>query len=98
MPLPQVNSSEAVQRAIEEYDTIGSAAFHEKYGFGPALEYFLVVGGRSYDSKAILAVAQAFEHPGLGPAHNDFSGGRPVQAALERLGFEVVEAPRRSAR
>ena len=77
-------------KALAEYDALGAAAFHAKYGFGPALEYFIVVDGKSYDSKAVLAAAQGFEHPDLGPARNDFSGGKAVKAALERIGFEVV--------
>jgi hypothetical protein len=93
MAFPRVSSHEAVQQAIAEYDAIGAEAFYEKYGFGPALEYFLVVEGKTYDSKAILAAAQAYEHPELGAARNEFSGGRPVKGALERLGFTVVRDP-----
>ncbi len=70
---------------------MGGPAFYAKYGFGQALEYFLIVDNQRYDSKAILAAAQGFEHPDLGPAFNDFSGGKPVQRALERLGFTVQD-------
>jgi MoxR-like ATPase len=92
MALPRVSSADSVRKAIAEYDAIGAAEFQKKYGFGPALEYFLVSDGKSYDSKAILAAAQGYEHPELGPARNEFSGGKPVKAALARLGFTVTES------
>lgn len=90
MALPQVNSADAVLAAVDEYDKIGGPAFHEKYGFGPADEYFALARGRLYDSKAILAAAQGYEHPELGPARNEFVGGGGVQRRLEQLGFEVL--------
>jgi MoxR-like ATPase len=78
-----------VREAIAEYDELGAEAFYAKYGFGPAREYFLVVDGRRYDSKAILAAAQGFDDPERGPAPNEFSGGRGVTRRLEQLGFQV---------
>src|SRR6266542_3503495 len=93
MAFPRVRSAEAVQRAVAEYDTLGPEQFHRQYGFSDALEYFLVVDGRRYPSKAILAAAQGFDYPELGPAKNEFSGGQPVQRAFERLGFSVVRVP-----
>ena len=92
MPFPSVTSADAVRAAITEYDEIGAEAFHKKYGFGPAQDYYLVDNGRRYDSKAILAAAQGFQHPESGPMPNQFSGGKPVKKALERLGF-IVEEP-----
>jgi hypothetical protein len=86
---PQVTEPQAVWAAIDEYDRLGAHAFHEKYGFGPADEYFVPARGRLYDSKAILAAAQAYEHPNLGPARNEFSGGAEVQRRLSRLGFTM---------
>jgi MoxR-like ATPase len=86
---PQVTQPQAVWAAIDEYDRLGAHAFHEKYGFGPADEYFVPARGRLYDSKAILAAAQAYEHPNLGPGRNEFSGGAEVQRRLSRLGFTM---------
>ena len=90
MAIPKVTQPTAVLAAIDEYDTLGGRAFHEKYGFGPADEYLVSARGRLYDSKAILAAAQGYEDPGLGPARNKFSGGGQVQRRLERLGFDVI--------
>ena len=80
----------AVWAAIDEYDRIGSHAFHEKYRFGPADVYLVRARGRLYDSKAILAAAQGYENPALQAATNDFSGGGQVRRRLQRLGFEVL--------
>lgn len=90
MAIPSVTQPSAVWAAIDEYDRLGGRGFHEKYGFGPADEYFVSARGRLYDSKAILAAAQGYEDQVLGPAPNDFSGGGQVQRRLERLGFDVI--------
>ncbi|GAA3120411.1 hypothetical protein GCM10010466_09190 [Planomonospora alba] len=81
---------EMVLDAIAEYDLLGRDAFLERYGYGPARDYFLLHQGRRYDSKAIAGVA----HRGVGgrPLRADeFSGGNATVArALIRLGFEVT--------
>lgn len=38
MAYPKVDDPDAVRQAIAEYDEIGPARFHAKYGFGEALE------------------------------------------------------------
>ena len=49
------------------------------YGFGPAREYFLVIGDMHYDSKAIVGVAHGYQFPSEGPLRpEDFSGGEAI--------------------
>ncbi|MCX8214631.1 MAG: hypothetical protein OTJ97_09050, partial [SAR202 cluster bacterium] len=85
---------QAVLDAIEECDQLGREAFLDKYGYGPAKEYFLRLQGNYYDSKAICGAAHGHQHPDQGPLGNDeFSGGRPVQTKLGELGFVVSDAP-----
>jgi hypothetical protein len=94
MALTAITSAEAVADAMAEYDAIGSAAFLEKYGFGPARRFWLVHEGRRYDSKAIAGAAYGYQHPTQGSLRaRDFSGGETTVARqLRRLGFEVVDA------
>lgn len=79
-----------VRRAMEEFDHLGRSKFLRKYGFGESREFFLVEGGRRYDSKAIVGVAHKFTSEGRPLTPSDFSGGeQTVKALLERLGFDV---------
>jgi hypothetical protein len=91
MALADITSPQAIFDAVAEYDQIGQAAFLERYGFGPAREYFLVIEGRDYDSKAIVGAAHGYQFPDQGPLRaRDFSGGyATVQRLLESLGFTV---------
>jgi hypothetical protein len=85
-----LSSSDAVLRAIAEFDSLGREKFLEKYGFGPSRDYFLVVDGRSYDSKAIVAAAHHHQFPEEALLKwDDFNGGRPTISKLESLGFRV---------
>ena len=83
-------TSEAVKRAIEEFDRLGPDRFLKKYGFGRARKYVIRKDGRSYDSKAIAGAAHGYL---LGHAPlwaDEFSGGEAtVKKTLENLGFEV---------
>lgn len=92
MTLGELTSRWAVLHATEEFDRLGRERFLEKHGFGAAREYFLVVDGRHYDSKAIAAVAHGYQFPDRGPLRaTDFSGGeQTVKRKLEELGFEIV--------
>jgi len=84
---------EGVLKAIAEYDNLGRAAFLRHYGFNGARDYFLVHDGRSYDSKAIAAVAHKWAPDGDGEALSplELSGGRTDAARrLQELGFEVT--------
>jgi 5-methylcytosine-specific restriction enzyme A len=85
-------SRREVLQAVAEYDRLGQNRFLEKYGFGEARSYRLVVDGKTYDSKAIVGAAHGFL-PGQEPlAPADFSGGATtVGRLLSRLGFQVTQ-------
>ena len=89
--MADLTSRAAVERAVVEFDELGRDGFLERYGFGRARDYFLLVGAQKYDSKAIVAAAHGIERPDLGPLRAaDFSGGEAtVGKKLEDLGFEV---------
>ncbi|MEV4383968.1 HNH endonuclease [Streptosporangium sp. NPDC049644] len=65
--------------------------FHGQYGYRRAIGYFLVHGGKRYDSKAIAGVA--YRGVGGRPLRPDeFSGGNATVArVLGGLGFEVTK-------
>jgi 5-methylcytosine-specific restriction protein A len=94
MAFADLSSRDAVTQAIAECDRLGRETFLTKYGFGKAREYFLVIDGQRYDSKAIVGVAHAYQFPDSGPLHpDDFTGGdATVKAKLEELGFTVEKA------
>jgi MoxR-like ATPase len=93
VPIGELTSREAVERALDEFDELGREAFLKRYGYGHAKTWFVERDGKLYDSKAIAGVAVGFEHPDRGPMRNDeFSGGeRSVKGRLEGLGFTVVD-------
>jgi 5-methylcytosine-specific restriction enzyme A len=86
-------SRHEILQAVAEYDRLGQERFLEKYGFGMARSYRLVVDGKTYDSKAIVGAAHGFL-PGREPlAAADFSGGAAtVGRLLGGLGFQVMQA------
>jgi len=92
MTLRELSRREILQ-AVAEYDRLGQNRFLEKYGFGPARSYRLIVDGKTYDSKAIVGAAHGYL-PGREPlAAGDFSGGAAtVGRLLSRLGFQVTQA------
>jgi hypothetical protein len=90
-----VTEPAAVWKAVHEADALGQEAFLERYGYARARAYYLVLGGKRYDSKAIYGVARGIEHHGLGPLKpEEFSGGEAVVARrLRALGFCVIREP-----
>jgi hypothetical protein len=84
-------TADDVLAAVAEFDRIGRDAFLARYEFKPAREYFLVVGGRHYDSKAICGAAHGYSRSDSRPLKaQEFSGGyATVQRRLEDLGFRV---------
>jgi hypothetical protein len=48
-------SRHEILQAVAEYDRLGQNRFLAKYGFGAARSYRLLVDGKTYDSKAIVA-------------------------------------------
>lgn len=93
MSLLNLTDPDAVEAAIRECDELGRDGFLEKHGFHRAKRYFVVKGGRLYDSKAIAAVAHGYQLPEVGPlGPSEFSGGeRTAASRLRGLGFEVRE-------
>ncbi|HXL95414.1 MAG TPA: HNH endonuclease signature motif containing protein [Streptosporangiaceae bacterium] len=92
MALRDLTQREILQ-AVAEYNRIGRDRFLEKYGFGPARSYLLVVGGKTYDSKAIVGAAHGHLADREPLAPSDFSGGAAtVGRLLTSLGFEVSQA------
>ncbi|MFC9805141.1 HNH endonuclease [Streptomyces griseoaurantiacus] len=79
-----------VRRVVEEYDNRGRDAFLGGHRFERANQYYLQVGGRLYDAKAVANVAYRYEHHD--PDARVISGGRDhSNRLLERLGFTVVD-------
>lgn len=96
MAFADVNDPAAVLEAVREFDRIGRDAFLKKYNFGKATEYFLVVDGKRYDSKAIIGAAHGYQFPNLGPLKR-FSGGKEtVKPKLEAMRFRVEVVGRKS--
>ncbi len=92
MALPELSRREILE-AVAEYDRLGRDGFLEKYGFGPARSYLLVVDGQTYDSKAIVGAAHGFLPGQEALSARDFSGGAAtVGHLLSGLGFEVTQA------
>ncbi|MGH2656736.1 MAG: hypothetical protein ACRDIZ_08595 [Actinomycetota bacterium] len=91
MAWQEIQNPESVLRAVQEFDRLGRDTFLEKYHFGKAYNYFLVIDRRLYDSKAVLGVAHGYEFPDKGPLRGaQFSGGQAtVKRKLEELGFDV---------
>ncbi|MEU0478948.1 hypothetical protein ABZ260_07145 [Streptosporangium sp. NPDC006013] len=70
-----------VLAAITEFDQLGRDAFLKLYGYRPAIGYFLVHGGKRYDSKAIAGVAyRGVNGSPLRP--DEFSGGNATVAQV----------------
>lgn len=88
-----LTDSDAVERALAEFDELGRERFLERYHFGKARYFFLVLDGGFYDSKAIAGAAYGYQCPARGPLRfDDFSGGeQTVAAALQMIGFRVID-------
>ncbi|GGQ63832.1 HNH endonuclease [Streptomyces flaveolus] len=85
-----LSDASIVRRVVQEYDDEGRDAFLDRHRFERATQYYLQVGGRLYDAKAIANVAYRYEHQD--PDARVISGGRDhSNRLLERLGFTVVD-------
>lgn len=90
MAKKRITDSDAVTKAIDEYDQIGQAKFLNRYRFGKSQKYILLHKNNRYDSKAIYGVAYGNQY-GKPLTHEEFSGGMVlVVPTLEKLGFHVV--------
>ena len=96
MALSDITDPTAMLQAAREVDALGREAFLAQYGFGKAREYFLVLGRKRYDSKAIMGAAHGYQFPEKGLLHAaDFCGGdATVKTKLEQLGFPWSPCPR----
>lgn len=93
MPRAEI-TRDGVLNAIAEFETLGRAAFLDRYGFNGARDYFLLHKGKRYDSKPIAAVAHRWAPDGDGRALTalELSGGRADAARrLRDLGFTVTD-------
>jgi 5-methylcytosine-specific restriction protein A len=73
-------SRHEILQAVAEYDRLGQGRFLEKYGFGAARWYWLVVDGKTYDSKAIVGAAHGFPARSRLPLPASAAGQRPSDA------------------
>ena len=96
MSLADIRKPQSVKQAVAEFDRMGRDTFLRKYGFRRSRGYFLKIGDRTYDSKAIIGAAHGYEFPDQGPLKpSDFSGGEAtVRRKLEHLHFEVLILPK----
>jgi 5-methylcytosine-specific restriction enzyme A len=82
----------SVRAAVAEFDRLGREGFLKAHRFREAHTYFLEIGGKLYDSKAIAGVAHGYIGPGFAPLKSSHFGGEAiVKQALEALGFSVVK-------
>ena len=64
MPLSHMRNPEAIRRAVAEFEELGRDAFPLiSTATGKAVDYFLVIDGKRYDSRAIVGVAHGYEFP-----------------------------------
>ena len=91
---PNGLSREAVLRAIDEFEELGREGFLKRYGYRVSHHLWIVHEGRRYDMKAVWAAAQV--EPGTllpVPMPKPNHSRNVVQPQLEKLGFDVEEAP-----
>lgn len=80
----------AIDAALDEFDAIGREAFLELYGYRQARSYFLIRGGKEYDSKAIVGAAHGKLPGGAALTPQELNGGHNGAAmALKRMGYNV---------
>lgn len=94
--LAGLTDRQAMIDAMDEFRRLGRDAFIAEYskpgpGFRRSTDFFVLEDGVAYDSKPLVAAAYGYQH-GRRKALNsgDFSGGAPVQAVMDRLGFTLV--------
>jgi hypothetical protein len=90
--LANLTRASAVRDALAEFRRRGRQAFLDHYGFRRSRDYFVVENGIGYDSKPVIGAAYGHQHGRTKALHyDDFSGGAPVIAAFDRLGYRVVK-------
>ncbi len=94
-----ITDRQAVLEAINECDRIGRKAFREKYAVDAKYELVLRHNGKPYDPEPLLAAAQSYQHPDLGPIKERIYQGHRGQRMAQRyaaLGFQLAEQYSRS--
>jgi hypothetical protein len=79
--LSRINS-QAIQRAIIEYDKCGRRVFLKKYGFSRSSKFYLLHNERIYDTKPVVSAAY-FYATGTKLPNNKFHGGPQTKTAIE---------------
>lgn len=84
---------EEVERAIDEWNSIGRDEFLSRYSVNSAFRYKIAVGENLLDAKAILVGALRISRPELGRFPTTVFNGNVVTVAqpLRNLGFDVVD-------
>ncbi len=92
MALKHLDDPAAIRAAVDEFDRLGRSAFLDKYGFGKARGYFLRIGDKRYDAKAIAGAGHGYQFPSVGPllASAFSDGAATMKCILEKMGFEFV--------
>lgn len=76
-------TTDSIKRAMREYDKLGAAEFHARYGTSASVKYTIRHNGREYPSKAIVAAAARV-------SPKSFSGGKArLGKLLARAGFTL---------
>lgn len=89
-----ITDRQAVLDAISECDRIERTAFREKYAVDAKFELVLRHNGKTYDPEPLLAAAQAYQYPDLGPIRERIYQGHDGQRIVKRyaaLGFQLTE-------
>jgi hypothetical protein len=89
MPPFQAVRPEHVLLALEEFDRIGADEFLARYGFDHSGEFELLHNSSSYDSMAVLGVANLRATGELAPPEDFAGGAEGVAVVLRELGFAV---------
>ncbi|MEV6477934.1 HNH endonuclease [Streptomyces sp. NPDC051657] len=94
MTIHELTDSDAVLRALAEFDELGGAGFRKRYRFGSSTKFYLVQDKKLYDAKAVTGAAYGFQYPdrgALGP--KGFDGGESgANVVLRKLGFNLLSS------
>lgn len=82
---------EAVEKAMDEYDSLGMNEFLNQYGFGKPSQYWVVRDSVQYPSKAIYGVAFQYVPGGSAQTRENISGTE-ARLRLADLGFEIFDS------
>lgn len=89
-------TADAIEAAMDEFDSIGLEGFKSRYGFGTPQKYWVkrATNGKLYPAKAVVGVSHGHVPGGAPLKASDFYGGQGEQAAngiLRKFGYEIIE-------